>query len=89
LWDELRFTLEIFPDDLAEQELLTMVTIGGAAALGISATCGSLEVGKRADFQVVGNFGSNERLILERIIRDGRVHEVFVGGERYRGNTTA
>jgi cytosine/adenosine deaminase-related metal-dependent hydrolase len=89
LWDELRFTLEIFPDDLAEQELLTMVTIGGAAALGISATCGSLESGKRADFQVVGNFGSNEKLILERIMRDGRVHEVFVGGERYRGNTTA
>lgn len=89
LWDELRFTLEIFPDDLAEQDIFKMVTTGGAAALGISATSGSLSAGKRADFQVVGNFGSGKKMILERIIRDGRVHEVFVRGERYCGNSTA
>jgi cytosine/adenosine deaminase-related metal-dependent hydrolase len=89
LWDELRFALETFPDDLAEQDVFSMVTTGGAAALGITATSGSLCAGKRADFQVVGEFGSSNKMILERIIRDGRVHEVFVSGKRYRGNTTA
>ena len=31
------------------EEAIVASTINGAAALGISATCGSLEVGKRAD----------------------------------------
>ena len=63
-----------------------MVTIGGAAALGISATCGSLEVGKRADFQVIGNCDGGEVGMLERVIREGVLKEVFVGGVRYSGN---
>lgn len=85
MWDELRFALETFPDDLTEQDLLTMATTGGAAALGIAATAGSLDVGKRADFQVVGNFGGDEKGVIERVMREGRVQEVFVGGVRYEG----
>ncbi len=86
LWDEVRFALETFSDDLTEQDLFTMVTTGGAAALGITAECGSLETGKRADFQVVGNFAGDEKKVLDRVMREGRVEEVFVGGVRYVGN---
>ncbi len=86
MWDELRFALEIFPDDLAEQDIFRMVTTGGAAALGITAECGSLDVGKRADFQVVGNIVGDEKSVLAHVMREGRVQEVFVGGMRYVGN---
>lgn len=86
LWDELRFALETFPDDLSEPELFRMVTAGGAAALGISSTCGSLEAGKRADFQVIGNCGGDEGVVMERVMREGILQEVFAGGVRYAGN---
>lgn len=85
LWDELRFALDAFPHDLSECDVFRMVTSGGAAALGLSGDCGSLEVGKRADFQVVGNCeGAGERL-LQRVMREGLVQEVFVNGVRYVG----
>ncbi len=87
LWDELRFALETFPDDLNEHDVLSMVTTGGAAALGISAVCGSLEIGKRADFQVIGNCNENAEKVLERVMREGVLQEVFVGGARYAGNS--
>jgi cytosine/adenosine deaminase-related metal-dependent hydrolase len=87
LWDELRFALETFPDDLSEQVVFSMVTSGGAAALGITATCGSLDAGRRADFQVVGYVGSDEKNVLARVMREGRVQEIFVNGVRYEGNT--
>ncbi|MDD2853127.1 MAG: amidohydrolase family protein [Desulfuromonadaceae bacterium] len=87
LWDELRFALECFPNDLSEQDLFNMVTIGGAEALGISASCGSLTVGKRADFQVVNINNWTENEVLERVIREGSVQEVFVGGVRYSGGS--
>ncbi|MFZ4857141.1 MAG: amidohydrolase family protein [Desulfuromonadaceae bacterium] len=85
MWDELRFALEIFPDDLTGQDAFRMVTSEGAAALGITATCGSLDAGKRADFQVVDGFVSDDSNVLERVVREGRVQEVFVGGVRYEG----
>lgn len=87
LWDELRFALEIFPDDLSEPDVLRMVTTGGAAALGVSATCGSLETGKRADFQVVGNcLGGGEGKLLERVMRGGELQEIYAGGVSYAGH---
>lgn len=88
LWDELRFALATFPDDLAEEDVLRMVTTGGAAALGMSATCGSLETGKRADFQVVGGCSGGEEGLLGRVMREGRLQEVFVGGTCYAGNAS-
>ncbi len=87
LWDELRFALETFPDDLSEQDVLRMVTTGAAAALGVSATCGSLEAGKRADFQVVGNCDGGIDGVLERVMREGNLQELYVGGKRYAGYT--
>jgi aminodeoxyfutalosine deaminase len=89
LWDELRFALSVFPNDLTEQDVLRMVTTGGAEALGISKTCGSLEAGKRADFQVIGNCDNGERGVLERVIREGNLQELFVGGVRYATQVTS
>jgi cytosine/adenosine deaminase-related metal-dependent hydrolase len=83
LWDEMRFALDAFPHDLSPAELFSMVTIGGASALGISANCGSLEVGKRADFQVVGNVKGGKGDLLERLVQGGSVREVYAGGECY------
>jgi cytosine/adenosine deaminase-related metal-dependent hydrolase len=86
LWDELRFALDTFPHDLSEQDVFRMVTSGGAAALGVSAACGTLEAGKRADFQVVGNCPGGGDDLLGRVMRGGVLQELFVGGERYAGN---
>lgn len=85
LWDELRFALDNFPNDLSGQDVFRMVTIGGAAALGISAAGGSLEAGKRADFQVVGNCPGGEGGVLERVMREGVLQELYLGGVRYTG----
>lgn len=86
LWDELRFALDIFPDDLTETDIFRMVTTGGAAALGISSACGSLDKGKRADFQVIAGCDGGEGGVLERVIREGCMQEVYVGGVCYTGN---
>jgi cytosine/adenosine deaminase-related metal-dependent hydrolase len=85
LWDEMRFALDAFPHDLSPAELFSMVTIGGASALGISANCGSLEVGKRADFQVVGNVKGGKGDLLERLVQGGSVREVYAAGECFVG----
>ncbi len=85
LWDEMRFALDAFPHDLSPADIFRMVTIGGAAALGISAACGSLEVGKRADFQVVGNVVGTEDGLLERLVQAGSLQEVYAGGECFVG----
>lgn len=85
LWDEMRFALDAFPHDLSPADLFRMVTIGGASALGISTACGSLEAGKRADFQVVGNIGGTEDGLLERLVQGGCVQEVYARGECFVG----
>lgn len=87
LWDEMRYALDAFPHDLTPAELFRMGTVGGAAALGISDMCGSLAVGKRADFQVVGSIGEGERGVLERLVEAGRVQDVYAGGVRFTGET--
>lgn len=85
MWDEMRFALKAFPQVLSPADCLSMATLGGAAALGIGATHGSLEAGKRADFQVVGHIGDGAGDLLERVLHQGVVEEVYVAGERYRG----
>lgn len=86
LWEEMRFALDLFRHDLSVAEAFRMVTVGGAAALGRISSCGTLEAGKRADFQVVGNGGTATEKVLERLVGEGTVHEVYAGGERYVGS---
>lgn len=83
LWDELRFALDAFGGELSPQELFRMVTLGGAAALGIQGSHGSLEKGKRADLQIVGEAGEREQGLVERVMLRGVVEDVYVAGTRF------
>lgn len=83
LWDELRFALDQFPADLSAPDLFRMVTRGGAVALGIQGDHGSLEKGKRADFQIVGQAGERESGLVERVMLRGTVEDVYVAGARF------
>jgi len=80
IWDEMRFALDQFPQELSPADVLHMATIGGASALGFPDTSGSLEAGKRADFQIVSYGGTGEDGLLERIIGQGRIVDVYLGG---------
>jgi cytosine/adenosine deaminase-related metal-dependent hydrolase len=80
MWDEMRFALDMFPKELSPADVFRMATTGGAAALRLSDSIGSLEAGKRADFQVVRNIGSGDNNLLERIIGQGRISGVTIKG---------
>jgi cytosine/adenosine deaminase-related metal-dependent hydrolase len=80
MWDEIRFTLDTFSEELSAADVFRMATSGGAAAIGLSALLGSLEVGKRADFQVITHVGSGEKGLLERVIGQGKIADVYLGG---------
>ena len=80
LWDEISFCLDQFAGELSPADLLCMATLGGAAALGLSDRIGSLEPGKRADFQIVRNAGNDGNGLLERLIGQGRIADVCLGG---------
>ena len=88
LWDELRFALNAFPGELSPEDVLHMATLGGAAALGINMGHGSLEPGKHANFQIVGNVGDHAESgkLLEQIAFEGVVQDVFVLGQPYVGD---
>jgi cytosine/adenosine deaminase-related metal-dependent hydrolase len=79
LFDEVRFAADLWPGLFPPEELLYMMTLGGARALGLEDMGGSLVPGKRADFIVVEAAGTPEQL-PERIIGDGKLVEVFVAG---------
>jgi len=80
LWDEMRFALDRFAEELSPADVIRMVTSGGAAALGLSASLGSLEVGKRADFQIITHAAGDEKGLLERVIGQGKVADVYLSG---------
>ena len=82
LWDEIRFTLQTFRNELSPAEVFRMSTLGGAEALGLDSAQGSLEEGKRADFQIVRYSDEGSSDMLERIISQGSVEEVYVAGRR-------
>ena len=90
LWDELRFLLELFPDDFSHAEALRLATLDGAEALRIADLAGSLEAGKRADFQVLeldGPYAESD--LCRAIIERGRLREVFLAGEPAAGYLVA
>lgn len=80
LWDEMRFALDQFPEELSPSDVFRMVTSGGAAALNLSSSLGSLEAGKRADFQVISHVGTDENGLLERLIGQGKIVDVCLKG---------
>jgi aminodeoxyfutalosine deaminase len=79
LFDEARFAAACWPGLFPPEELLYMMTLGGARALGLEELTGSLVPGKRADFLVVEVAGTPEQL-PQRIIHEGKLREVFARG---------
>ena len=88
LLDEARFAADCWPGLFPPEELLYMMTLGGARALGLEDLTGSLVPGKRADFLVVEAGGTPEQL-PQRIIHEGRLREVFARGIPFTGVTSA
>ena len=84
LFDEARFAADLWPGLFPPEELLYMMTLGGARVLGLEDMTGSLVPGKRADFIVVEAGGTPDQL-PERIIGEGKLMEVFVAGEPLAG----
>lgn len=80
MWDEMRFALDQFPEELSPADVFRMATTGGAAALGLSASIGSLEVGKYADFQVITHVGTEKTGLLEQVIGHGKIVDVCLNG---------
>jgi len=78
LWDEIRFALDSYQGVFLPEEILQMATSGGAAGIGMSDSVGSLETGKRADFQVVE---LDSPCTAERLLAQGRLREVAVAGK--------
>ncbi len=81
LWDECRFAVDQYGGWVTPEELLVMATRGGACGLGIAHDTGSLEVGRRADLQVVDLQGGI--CTPEQLMDRGRVIDCLCGGERY------
>jgi aminodeoxyfutalosine deaminase len=77
LWDEIRFALDVYKGELSPEELLQMATRGGADGIHLAGTVGSLEAGKRADFQVLELDGP---CTAERLLAQGRLREVCLSG---------
>ena len=77
LWDEIRFAVDCYKGELSPEELMQMATLGGAAGIGMAAVAGSLEPGKRADFQVVE---LNCSCTAERLLGQGQLQQLVLAG---------
>ncbi|MHC1699029.1 MAG: amidohydrolase family protein [Geobacteraceae bacterium] len=80
LFDEARFLLKKFPEQFSPSEVLRMMTLAGAEALGRADEIGSLEEGKRGNFLVISLPENSGRELAEEIIEVGAIREVFIRG---------
>lgn len=81
LFDEARFLLRQFPGEFSPSDVLRLITLAGAEAIGRSNAIGSLEQGKRGDFLVLSLRDNPVGDLCSAIIEEGRIREVFVNGE--------
>ncbi len=81
--DEMNYVLLNFPGVFDPMAILRMATLGGADAIGLAHETGSLDKGKRADFLVMelGGGVSSEDVLVKTMIGEGKLLEVFSGGE--------
>lgn len=77
LWDEIRFTVDCYRGEPGPEELLQMATQGGARGIGMADQAGSLDHGKRADFQVVELKGP---CTAEQLLTQGHLVDVAIAG---------
>jgi len=78
MFSEMRAMKEAFPG-LDAEEILAMVTIRPAAAIGRAGRIGELSPGALADFIAIPDSG--EGSIAERILANRTPPRVWVGGE--------
>jgi len=77
IWDELAFAHRWFDGAIDAPTLLRMATQGGAEALGLANTLGSLTVGKVAGFQVLQPESSvAEKDLFDYLVSPGRTEEI-------------
>ena len=74
---QLMLTIACTQMKMTIEEAITASTLNSACALGLSDTCGSIEVGKRADIAV---FNANDYRMIPYFFGENHVDKVFVGG---------
>jgi cytosine/adenosine deaminase-related metal-dependent hydrolase len=80
LFDEARFLLRKFPEQFTPREVLRMMTLAGAEAIGRGTDIGSLQQGKRGDFLVLSLQETPGRDLCLEIIEEAKIREVFISG---------
>lgn len=83
LWDEMRFLLDVFPQQFSPVDALNMATINAARAIKRDSDAGSLEKGKMADFLVVKTVRKPDAAKLyEQLLEDARILAVWCAGRK-------
>jgi len=79
LWDEMRYAYQIHRNDgITALDLLRLATQGGATALGMDKSIGTLEPGKSADFIVVPLPRKNTGDIYKDLLRETKYSTMTV-----------
>lgn len=89
LFDEARFLLKKFPEQFAPSEVLQMMTLSGAEAIGRGADIGSLQPGKRGDFLVLSLQEKPGKDLSQEIIEESKIREVFLHGNSLHSTYSA
>jgi cytosine/adenosine deaminase-related metal-dependent hydrolase len=84
VWDEMAFAIDWFEGRVGAGQLLKMVTLGGAAALGLEREMGALRPGAGANFQILTPSSLPPSHDLEAFLcspgRTGEVAALFLDG---------